>query len=321
MGKVKGRGKRGKKKCPRSKFMVSSTVVWPEVLASGECYSQAYRPMIRASVGPKSLKWCYILTRRQHWASKSSVIKSWNEGLKCQHKHQRSRVWPPGRAIPSIRPEMDFLGQGACWLPWCQRQKQPKLRLKIKQAYGSTSCGKKVETCFRILHQEDNEAVSSYTDRHVVGLTTQVRYKPYPLEPQNLLIDFVLENVQVVGGCHSYHIIFGVPRGMQDLLVEVQAVHADFILLPLPTCGNFPWFQSSSWFAALSGSLQCDVPPGVAVKHSEEVIVGPSHYGTVTTIPAALKLVKDTVIFIQWAEFTPKIFMDLICFHWPIFHV
>lgn len=34
---------------------------------------------------------------------------------------------------------------------------------------------KKVDTCFRILHQEDNKAVSSYTDRQVVGLTTQVR--------------------------------------------------------------------------------------------------------------------------------------------------
>lgn len=60
-------------------------------------------------------------------------------------------------------------------------KKQPKLGLKIKQAYGSTSCGgkkkkkKKVDTCFRILHQEDNKAVSSYTDRQVVGLTTQIR--------------------------------------------------------------------------------------------------------------------------------------------------
>lgn len=136
-----------------------------------------------------------------------------------------------------------------------------------------------------------------------------------------LLIDFVLENVQVVGGCHSYHIIFGVPRSMEDLLVEVQAVHADFILLSLSTCGNLPWFESSSWFAALSGSLQCDIPPGVAVKHSKEVVVRPSHYGTVTTIPAALKLVKDTVIFIQRAEFTAKVLMDLICLHGPIFHI
>ena len=45
-------------------------------------------------------------------ASESSAVKSWNEGLKCQHKHQRSRVWPLGSAIPSIRPELGFLGQG-----------------------------------------------------------------------------------------------------------------------------------------------------------------------------------------------------------------
>lgn len=32
---------------------------------------------------------------------------------------------------------------------------------------------KKVDACFRTLHQED-EAVSSYTDRQVVGLTTRV---------------------------------------------------------------------------------------------------------------------------------------------------
>lgn len=31
----------------------------------------------------------------------------------------------------------------------------------------------------------------------------------------------------------------------------------------------------------------------------------------VTTIPAALELVKDAVIFIQGAEFTAKVFMDL----------
>ncbi len=31
----------------------------------------------------------------------------------------------------------------------------------------------------------------------------------------------------------------------------------------------------------------------------------------VTAIPAALELVKDAVIFIQGAEFTAKVFMDL----------
>lgn len=96
----------------------------------------------------------------------------------------------------------------------------------------------------------------------------------------NLLVDFVLENVQVVGGCHSYHVIFGVPGSVKDFLVEVQAVHADLILLPLATGGHFTRFERSPWFAALPGRLQCDIPPGVAVKHSEEVVVGAGHDGT-----------------------------------------
>lgn len=95
----------------------------------------------------------------------------------------------------------------------------------------------------------------------------------------NLLIDFVLENVQVVGGCHSDHVIFGVPGSVEDLLVEVQAVHADLVFLPLATSGHFPWFERSPGFAAFSGCLQCNVPPGVAVKHSEEVVVGAGHDG------------------------------------------
>lgn len=94
------------------------------------------------------------------------------------------------------------------------------------------------------------------------------------------LVDFVLENVQVVGGCHSNHVIFGVPGSVEDLLIEVQAVHADLVFLPLAPRGHFARFERSSRFAALPGRLQCDVPPGVAVEHSEEVVVGASHDGT-----------------------------------------
>lgn len=94
------------------------------------------------------------------------------------------------------------------------------------------------------------------------------------------LVDFVLENVQVVGGCHSNHIIFGVPGSVEDLLIEVQAVHADLVLLPFASRGHFTWFERGPWFAALPGGLQRDVPPGVAVEHSEEVVVRASHDGT-----------------------------------------
>lgn len=94
------------------------------------------------------------------------------------------------------------------------------------------------------------------------------------------LVDFVLENVQVVGGCHCNHVIFGVPGSVEDLLIEVQAVHADLVLLPLASRGHLAWFERGPRFAALPGRLQCDVPPGVAVKHSEEVVVGSGHDGT-----------------------------------------
>lgn len=70
------------------------------------------------------------------------------------------------------------------------------------------------------------------------------------------------------------------PGSVEDLLVEVQAVHADLILLPLAACGYFTWFERGPWFAALPGRLQCDVPPGIAVKHSEEVVVRAGHDGT-----------------------------------------
>lgn len=70
------------------------------------------------------------------------------------------------------------------------------------------------------------------------------------------------------------------PGSVEDLLVEVQAVHADLVLLPLAAGGHFARFQRRPWFAALPGCLQCDVPPGVAVKHSEEVVVRARHDGT-----------------------------------------
>lgn len=67
---------------------------------------------------------------------------------------------------------------------------------------------------------------------------------------------------------------------MEDLLVEVQAVHADLVLLPLAAGGHFARFERGPRFAALPGRLQCDVPPGIAVEHSEEVVVGAGHDGT-----------------------------------------
>jgi len=49
------------------------------------------------------------------------------------------------------------------------------------------------------------------------------------------LVDLVLEDVEVVGGRHGDDVLVRVPRGVKDLLAEVQAVHADLVLAALPT--------------------------------------------------------------------------------------
>ena len=68
------------------------------------------------------------------------------------------------------------------------------------------------------------------------------------------------------------------PGRVEDLLGEVQAVHADVVLPPLPPRrADPPWLQDSSGFAALPRRLQGYVPFGVAVEHAEEVVVGSGH--------------------------------------------
>lgn len=42
-----------------------------------------------------------------------------------------------------------------------------------------------------------------------------------------------MEHVQVVGGCDGDDVLARVPRGVQDLFGEVEAVHVDFVLLAL----------------------------------------------------------------------------------------
>lgn len=46
----------------------------------------------------------------------------------------------------------------------------------------------------------------------------------------HLIVEFVLEDVQVVGGSDGYDVLRRVPGCVEDLLGEVQAVHADVVL-------------------------------------------------------------------------------------------
>ena len=58
------------------------------------------------------------------------------------------------------------------------------------------------------------------------------------------LVDFVLEDVEVVCGCYGDDVLMRVPRGVKDLLAEVKAVHADLILPTLPT---YTHLSGSKW--------------------------------------------------------------------------
>lgn len=95
------------------------------------------------------------------------------------------------------------------------------------------------------------------------------------------LVDLVLEDVEVVGGGNGDDVLLRVPRGVKDLLAEVQAVNADLILPPLPTHTHLAGLQNRSGFAIFSGCFQRDVTFGVPVKHSEKIVVGTGHYYTV----------------------------------------
>ena len=95
---------------------------------------------------------------------------------------------------------------------------------------------------------------------------------------------FVLEDVEVVDGRHGDDVVVGVPGRVQDLLVEVQTVHADLVLLALAAAataaaaGADPArLQQLQRQVVLAGRLQGGVTPLGAVEHAEEVVVRARH--------------------------------------------
>lgn len=97
----------------------------------------------------------------------------------------------------------------------------------------------------------------------------------------HLGIQFVLENVEIIGGSDGDDVLSRVPRRVEDLLGEVQAVHADVVLAALSSGGaDPPRLEHGPGFAALPRRFQGHVALGVPVEHAEEVVVGSCHDDT-----------------------------------------
>ena len=146
----------------------------------------------------------------------------------------------------------------------------------------------------------------------------------------NILLVILLEEEEIVGGGHRDDVLLRVPGGVQDLLVEVQAVHGDLIFFPLPTRTHLEThlncmkegpdtftFLGLSIVFGLATSLDASSVTSFLVFRSnilnkkvkpkarfqvedspEEVVVAPRHNSGVCSVPAAFKLVEDAVVLV-----------------------
>lgn len=67
------------------------------------------------------------------------------------------------------------------------------------------------------------------------------------------------------------------PGGVEDLSAEVQAVHADLVSLASAPRAHAPGLERAAGGAVLPRGLEGRVALGVAIKHPEEVVIGPGH--------------------------------------------
>ena len=106
--------------------------------------------------------------------------------------------------------------------------------------------------------------------------------------------------VEVVGGGHSEDVVLGMPGGMQDFFVEVEAIDGNFVLLPFVRHANLARFQDLTRSHVFARRLESRLPLGCApVEHPKEVVVTPRHDLSIVTFPRALELVENTGVFLR----------------------
>ena len=86
-----------------------------------------------------------------------------------------------------------------------------------------------------------------------------------------------MEDEEIVGGCQSHHLVRRVPSNVEDLLVEVEAVDAHLVLLPLAALADPPVPEGLPELEAVSGRLQGRVPLRLSVEDLEETVVRAGH--------------------------------------------
>ena len=101
--------------------------------------------------------------------------------------------------------------------------------------------------------------------------------------------------VKIVGGCDGEDVILGMPGGMEDFFVEIEAVDGNLVLLPFVRHANFARFEDLARAHVFSRSLEGRLPLGSAsIEHPKEVVVTPRHDLSIVALPSAFKLVENT---------------------------
>ena len=127
--------------------------------------------------------------------------------------------------------------------------------------------------------------------------------------------------VEIVGGGDGEDVILGMPGGVQNLLVEVEAVDGDFVLAPFVGRRYLARFEHAPGPNGLARGLESGVVFRVAVEQPEEVVVASGHDLTVVAGPSAFELVENAVVLVERAQFAAQILVDLVRLHRFILHV
>lgn len=86
-----------------------------------------------------------------------------------------------------------------------------------------------------------------------------------------------MKEIEIICGSYGQDIVLGVPFCMQDLAVEVQTLHTDFILSLSPCRGHSLVAENSSQSGHISRRLITILTVRLPVKYPEEIVVCTSY--------------------------------------------